>query len=109
MARPDFVTEEDITRWSEQLKSDPNLAEVFETLPEEIVSDDILETCYAGLWLCEELEKLECPESLIMRIQYTAGKLSYGHDVWEVHLQILEGYKNNQLEMADELAAETLN
>jgi hypothetical protein len=50
------------------------------------------------LYLVEQLMKLECPNELITRIQFTAGKISFGRDPWEVHLKILEDYKNNKLD-----------
>jgi hypothetical protein len=92
MPRPDFVTNEDIARWSENIDNDPRLSPA---LKEQAI---IREICYAGLWLTEELEKLKCPEEMIVRIQYTAGKLSYGRDIWEVHQMILDGYKLNEIE-----------
>src|SRR5271166_4643171 len=94
MSRPDFVTNEDIVRWSDNIDNDVNV--------KNLVQNPIIrELCYAGLWLCEELEKLECPQILITRIQYTAGKLSFGRDMWEVHQKILHDYQNNDLQYAE--------
>ncbi len=91
MPRPDFIKESDINRWTKLISEDP-------FIPKELLSSKVLlEVCMAGLWLCEELEKLECHEVLIGRIQWTAGKISYGKDPWEVHISILEEYKNNTL------------
>lgn len=96
MPRPDFVTGENLARWSENLDSDPNL-------PQDLIQSPIVrEVCYAGLFLIEELEKLQCPESIIIRIQFTAGKLSFGRDAWDVHLKLLDDYKNNQLVFEEE-------
>jgi len=101
MSRPEFVTNEDIARWSENIDNDPKL-------PVTLSSNPVIrEVCYAGLWLCEELEKLGCPEELITRIQFTAGRAAYGRDPWEVHQELLNGYKNNELEY--EVDPETLN
>lgn len=91
MSRPNFITNEDILRWTDAIDSDP-------TIPKEMINSPLIrEVCYAGAWLSEELEKLQCPEVILVRIQWTAGKMSYGRDPWEVHQMILEGYKNNTL------------
>jgi len=90
--RPEFITNEDIARWSESMENDPNMPQAYLDQPL------IREVCYAGMWLCEELEKAGCNELLITRIQFTAGQLSFGHNPWTVHQEMLEAYKNNQLE-----------
>jgi hypothetical protein len=99
--RPKFLTEEDILRYSNSLDNDPDFPKV---LFDSVI---VKEVCIAGLWLCEELEKLSCPETLIVRIQYTAGKMSFGNDPWDVHQKILEDYKNNKLVFED--SEEVLN
>jgi len=96
MTRPKFITNEDITRWSNNIDQDPYISTAMRE------NETIREVCYAGLFLIEELEKLKCPNSLINRIQYTAGKLSFGRDIWEVHQDILEKYKNNELIFEEE-------
>src|SRR5574337_833739 len=94
--RPHFVTEDDIARWQKNLDEDPDL-------PSELIKNDLIkEVCYAGLWLCEELDKLGCPPEIMTRIQYTAGGASFGRDPWEVHQHFVNGYKNNQLEFEAE-------
>jgi hypothetical protein len=101
MSRPKFITENDISRWANQIDND-------KSVPKGLINSPVIrEVCFAGLWLCEELNKLNCPDLLITRIQYTAGKLSFGKDVWEVHQQMLDGYKNNQLDFA--MDSENLN
>ncbi len=95
MKRPEFVTEEDIARWSKAIDED-TLAQSFAQFPA------IREVCYAGAWLGEELEKLGCPEDLLVRIQFTAGRLSFGRDAWTAHQKVLEAYKNNELELEPE-------
>lgn len=92
MTRPDFVTEEDITRWLDNMERDERLPKVL------LDSPVIKEVCFAGLWLCERLEQLGCPDELIVRIQFTAGKLSFGREPWEVVQNLLDGYRNNELE-----------
>ena len=91
MNRPEFITNEDIARWSDNIDRDPYFS------PALLCSPLIREVCFAGLWLTEKLEKLNCPPTIITRIQWTAGKLSFGKDIWEVHQEILEKYKNNEL------------
>lgn len=90
--RPEFVTDEDIARWSENIDNDLNF-------PIGVVALPLLrEAMYAGLWLGEQLQQLGCNDLLIVRIQYTAGQLSFGRDPWEVHQELLTAYKNNDLE-----------
>ena len=91
MPRPNFVTEEDISRWGANIDNDPGMPKALAAIPL------IREVCYAGLWLCDELEKLECPDFLVIRIQDAAGRLSYGRDPWEVSEELLQRYKNDQL------------
>lgn len=98
MPRPDFITNEDILRWSEEIDSDPEMG----TLGTFAI---IREVCYAGCWLREELQKLQCPEENIIRIQYTGGAMSFGHDAWEIHQNLLKLYKNNELEFEIEPSA----
>lgn len=91
MPRPNFITNHDIMRWS-------NLIDREKNMPLEVYNSPIVrEVCYAGMWLIEELDKLNCPDIISVRIQWTAGKLSYGRDPWEVHQQILQDYNNNTL------------
>lgn len=92
MRRPDFITNTDIARWSSELDSDPDM-------PQEMINEPILrEVCYAGMWLVEELQKQRCPDELITRIQFSAGKASFGNDPWNIHENFLNGYKNNELD-----------
>ena len=98
MSRPEFVTAEDIARWSKEIDNDKSLP------PNLSKSPVIREVCFAGLWLSEQLDTLGCPESLIVRIQYTAGKVSFGKDAWRIHQQFLDGYKNNTLDFATDPA-----
>lgn len=92
MIRPDFVTEEDITRWSDTLDNDTSI-------PKVISSPALFrEVLYAGLWLAEQLRKEGCHDELIVRIQYTMGGLSFGRDTWQVAQEMLTAYQNNELE-----------
>lgn len=95
MSRPDFVTNEDILRWSEKIDQD---------LPKNLASDAIIrEVCYAGQWLVEQLQELQVPDEIVARLQYTAGKLSFGRDPWEMHRGLLLAYEDNQLVFEPEL------
>ena len=91
MSRPEFITTEDVTRWSENIDNDKSIPPTLSKVPV------IREVCFAGLWLSEQLDILECPKSLIVRIQFTAGKASFGRDIWKVHQQFLEDYESNTL------------
>lgn len=106
MARPDFITDEDIARWTKDIEDDSeNDPELYEQLSQH---PDLKETCFAGLYLVEELDKLQCPGELIFRIQFTAGKMSVGRDPWDISVYILEKYKNNELVFEDD-PAQVLN
>ena len=91
MSRPNFITETDIARWSDILDQEQHISQDLLKIPQ------LRETCYAGLWLAEELSKLNCPHSIIGQIQWTAGKMSYTSDPWEVHQLILKEYMDNTL------------
>lgn len=92
MTRPDFVTNEDITRWADNIDHDVNIPKVLSNQPL------MREVMYSGLWLSERLKQLECNDELIPRIQYLAGSLAFGNDPWIVVQEVLEAYKNNDLE-----------
>jgi hypothetical protein len=97
MPRPNFVSEADVARWSDEIDNSPYLSKV------AMKSALLREVCYAGLWLSEELFKLQCPESLVARIQYSAGKASFGrNDFWEIHQQFLQGYQEGKLDFEPE-------
>jgi len=91
MNRPSNIKKEDIVRWSEFIDSDPYLPKDLLTIPE------FREICYAGMWLIEELEKHQCPSDLAVRIQWTAGKMSYKKEPWEIHTKIIDQYKDGSL------------
>lgn len=93
MPRPSFITNEDIERWSKEIDENSQL-------PKEMIKSAVVrEVCYAGLWLAEQLADLQCPDSLISRIQFSAGKSSFGKkDTWDIHQQFLQGYQNGNLD-----------
>lgn len=96
MKRPDFILNEDIARWASIIDNDSNI-------PQSLLSQKTLrEVCYCGLWLEEKLLDLKCPEILISRILFTAGKMSFGRDPWEIHIKILDDYINNKLDYEQE-------
>jgi hypothetical protein len=96
MTRPNFISHNDIVRWDNNLQNDPNLH------PDILSQPIIVEVCYAGLWITEQLQQLQCPDEYIGRIQYTAGMLSNGRDPWEVHQKLLDGYVMNTLQFEEE-------
>src|SRR5580698_8889566 len=100
MGRPEFITNEDILRWNQQIEKD--------NIPQAVLDEPVLvEVMYAGLWLVEQLKQLQCPDEHVIRIQYTAGAASFGRDPWEAHLSYLQAYKDNDLEF--ELDFDNLN
>ena len=93
MPRPESITNEDLDRWSETIDNDP-------LVPVSMSQHPIIrEVCYAGQWLADKLTELNCPDHLIGRMMYTAGKLCFGRkDPWEVHQDILNRFANGTLE-----------
>lgn len=92
MPRPKFISNEDIARFNKNIDNDSNLPPIIKG------NEVIREVCMAGLYLGEELEKLKCPDEFIIRIIYSAGRLSFGKDPWDIHLKMLEDFKSNNLE-----------
>lgn len=89
--RPNFITEEDIVRWSNNIDNDPNI-------PQGLIKLALIrEVCYAGLWLAEKLQKLGCSDVDITAIQFIGGKISFGRDPWEVHQTLLGDYKKQNV------------
>ena len=92
MPRPEYVTNEDLQRWSDNIDNDPLMS------PGLAQNPLVREVCLAGRWLAEELRKRDCPEHIIGCIMYTAGEICFGRpDPWEVHRDILDRYTNNTL------------
>ena len=85
-----YASPEQIEQYDLLIDNDPYMGDLKN-------NPEIREVCRAGLWMCEELSQLNCPEQLIVRIQFTAGKLSYNKNPWEIHNSILQDYKNNKL------------
>lgn len=95
MPRPDSVTQEDILRWDEIIDSDPLISVGMAQNP------IVREVCYAGQWLVERLDELDCPDHLIGRIMYTAAGLCFGRkDFWAIHQEIFDKFKDGSLEFA---------
>lgn len=92
MQRPEFVTSEDVQRWSDYVDNDKNLPPGFATYA------PLREVLYASFWLAENLQQLGCSPELVTRIQYTMGALAFGKDPWVVAQEMLEAYKNNDME-----------
>jgi hypothetical protein len=91
--RPDFISQQDLLRWNQQF--------IQEKIASDILQQPILvELMYAGLWLVEQLQHHQCPDELIIRIQYTAGAASFGRDPWEIHQYYLNAYLDNDLVFA---------
>lgn len=101
MSRPNFITQEDIDRWSLKIDQDPNISKGLAS------SDAIREVCYSGQYLVEQLQLLNCPDYLIGQIQFSAGAACFGKDPWEIHLQVLNDYKLGKLQF--DLISEDFN
>jgi hypothetical protein len=93
MPRPESVTNEDLSRWSEKIDNDSLITAGMADNP------IIREVCYAGQWLADRLMELECPDHIIGRIMYTAGRICFGRkDPWAVHQDILSQFIDGTLE-----------
>lgn len=93
MPRPESITNEDLDRWSETIDNDPLITTGMAQNP------IIREVCYAGQWLADKLNELNCPDHLIGRIMYTAGRICFGRkDPWQVHQDILTQFVEGTLE-----------
>lgn len=93
MSRPESITNEDLLRWDETIDNDPFLT------PGMAQNAIIREMCYAGQWLADKLNDLNCPDHLVGRIMYTAGRICFGRkDPWEVHQDILTRFVSGTLE-----------
>ncbi len=92
MSRPKSVTNEDLLRWSEKIQRDPLMGSAI------MQSDVVKEVCFAGFWLSERLKELQCNETLIGRIIYTAGRMCFGQeDPWDIHRILLTEYVDGTL------------
>ncbi len=102
MPRPESVTNEDLSRWGEKIDNDPLMTPA-------LAQDPIIrEVCYAGQWLVDRLNELNCPDHLIGRMMWTAGKICFGRkDPWEVHQDILSRFVDGTLEF--EVEPEEMN
>lgn len=101
MARPNYISNEDIKRWEKNLKEDKI------TSPYTRNNPILREVCYANIFLREKLEQLNCPEELILRINFTAGKMSFGRDPWGIAEFLLEKYEKNELVLEPDPNAES--
>jgi hypothetical protein len=87
-----YVSLEKIKEYDDNIDKDPYIPQMIKD------NATIREVCRAGLYLVEQLEALQCPAEYVIRIQYTAGRCSFGREPWEVHQQFLESYKLNEME-----------
>ena len=93
MPRPESITYEDLLRWDETIDNDPLMS------PAMAENPVIREVCYAGQWLVDRLNELNCPDHLIGRMMWTAGRICFGRkDPWEVHQDILTRFIDGTLE-----------
>jgi hypothetical protein len=95
--RPESITNEDLQRWSEIIDNDP-------LLDANLAKNPIIrEVCYAGQYLAEKLTELNCPDHIIGRIMFTAGRLCFGQkDPWAIHQMILNQFMDNSLQYEED-------
>lgn len=93
MPRPIEVDNTKIAEYDQRIDNDPQVNKAL------VSSPIIREVCYAGQYLSDQLHLLECPETLIGQILYTAGQLSFGRkDPWEIHQELLSKFILDDLE-----------
>lgn len=102
MPRPDFITNEDLSRWSESIDTDP-------LMDQNLAQNPIIrEVCYAGQWLADKLTELNCPDHLIGRMMWTAGRVCFGRkDPWLIHQDLFDRFAQGTLEF--EMEPEEIN
>ena|ERR1700722_9382202 len=97
MPRPNNLSNDDIIRYDQIIDNDP-------MLPSSLASNPVIrEICYAGQYLSEQLNKLNCQEHIIGQIMYCAGQMSFGNnDPWKVHQDILDQFVDGSLEFEED-------
>lgn len=87
------LSSDQIQLYDDIIDNDNTIADEYKTDP------TVREVMRAGLFLAHQLDNMKCPHETILRIQYTAGEMSFGHDPWEVVSELLEQYTSGTLEM----------
>jgi hypothetical protein len=96
MNRPNFITDEDIDRWSDSIDDDPLLDEL-KDIPL------LREVLYAGLWMAEKLKMLDVSDEEIIQLNYYFGGKAFGHeDCWVLAQEVLEEYKRGEIVLEKE-------
>lgn len=95
MKRPDFVTDEDITRWTDELENDPMTPSPFK---DEVLLREII---FSGMWLAEKLQDLHCPDHRIVQVQFAHGFECFGNDCWKKAEEILLAYENDEIDFSE--------
>jgi hypothetical protein len=63
----------------------------------------IREVCYAGQWMADKLIEMDCPDDLIGRMMFTAGRICFGRkDPWEVHQELHQQFVDGVLEFEED-------
>lgn len=89
--RPDFITDEQIAAWDDNIENDEAL---LETLSYDLINrPEIKEVLYAGLWVAEELTKMGYDSTTVTDIQYAHGRQSFGNDTWQIAKIFVDAYK----------------
>lgn len=95
MKRPDFVTDEEISRWTEELENDELTPSPFK---DEVLLREII---FSGMWLVEKLQDLDCPDHHIVQLQFAHGFESFGVDCWKKAEEILLAYENGEVDFSE--------
>ena len=94
--RPPFITNEIIEEYKLCIV-DKEQIDKFVSLLTDKQKEIVYEVIYAGVYLALELRKLNCPEELIFRTQFTAGEMSAEKNTWDVSQEIIEAFKKGEI------------
>ena len=89
--KPDYISQEQYDKWMDLVSKDPQIPSDFKQHPVA------REVCIAGHFLKQELDALNCPNDLQLRIFYTFGQLSHEADPWDMAQLIIKEYKDGTL------------
>lgn len=92
MSLHNFLSDDKYIEYTEKLKEDFSISDSLRENP------IFREVCLAGYYLIDQLQELGCPELDIIKLQWHAGKCSFGRDPWEIHQQVIQDFKNDKLE-----------
>lgn len=93
--RPDYITEDQIERWNEELAKDAALQA---NASKEVLEDPVLrEVLYSSLWLKEKLWALGYDAFTLGEVSIVHGMNSFEANSWQVAETLLEIYSSETM------------